>query len=98
MKNECPLSTNPNQMFHPAILNRHMPPVYESSHFYSTHSGGVFRAFQICGMVDFGDSYRELRISIHNSKNEERKHGIAIYVSADTAGQKREMATDDGYY
>jgi len=45
MKNECPLSTNRNQMFHPAILNRHMPPVYESSHFYSTHSGGVFRAF-----------------------------------------------------
>ena len=41
---------------------------------------------------------RELRILIHNSKNEERKHGFAIDVSADTTGQKREMATDDAYY
>jgi hypothetical protein len=41
---------------------------------------------------------REVKTSVHNSKNGERKNGFNIYVYADTAGQKREMATDDGYY
>ena len=37
-------------------------------------------------------------ILIHNSKNKERKYGFAIYVPANTTGQKRYMATDDEYY